>query len=281
MGMVKFLTVFDDEKCMVLNNINMSRYRIAYLPAFYRYNNESFIDSLNATSFSFSKTDKAQISSFGISSGVFQYVYNLASEKGYKMMIVICPHGKQSPYYKEALIASKRHLRNAVNNNETDMMPVYVFDSRAFGIAPTLMAVKIADMYATSAMPVELLKAYIKRFADSSVTYLLTADKNAVGQCEVLRAYRITSNRIFSLNLNELSDEQKMERFIQLISKAIKSSKGNFAASFGACCTFSTHILTTLAHKHNYVPTAEVQYSIPSVRMLGMNSLCIHFGEYI
>ena len=281
MGIVKFLTVFDDETNVMLNNENMSRFKIAYLPTFYRYNNESFIDSLNATSYCFSQIDNSKISSFGISSKVFQYAYELISKRAYKLLIVVCPHGKFSPFCKEALIASKRFLRNAVNNNETDMMPVYVVDSKGFGIAPVLMAIKISDMYSTFAMNEELLKGFMTRFAKSSVTYLLTADKNSLGSSENLRAYRITSNRIFPLNLCETTDEKNIDLFIGILTKAIKKSNIKFAASYGAKCSFSTQILATLKHKYNYVPVIEAQYSIPSTIMVGINSLCIHFGDYI
>ena len=281
MGMLKFLTVFDDERNVVLDSGLMSLYKIAYLPAFYRYNNESFLDSLNASSFCFFELDDNEISSYGISSKVFQYVYELVSDRGYKMLIVVCPHGKLSPFYNEANVASKRFLRNAVNNNITDQMPVHVVDSKAFGIAPTLMAMKIADMYATSAMNEGLLKAFIKDFTKSSVTYLLTADKHSVGNSEELRAYRITSNRIFPLNLNGGAESENIDLFVKIITKAIKKSKNRFAASYGACCTFSTNVLTILNKKYNCFPVTEAQFSIPSTKMIGINSLCIHLGDYI
>lgn len=279
MSNVKFLTVYDDEQEIILNGKHMYGYKLAYLPTFYKYKNKSFMDGINAHSSDFEK-HKSEITEFGISSNVFQYVYELVSKRGYKTLCVICPHGKVLPYYRAAATAEKRYMRNSANRTETDAMPVYIFDSKAFGIAPILMADKLAEMYSYSAMPTELLIAYAKRFAASSVTYLLTADKNIYNDCFEMRAYRITSSRVFLLDLKSDNEKLKTQHYLQLVKKAIKKRNGKFAVSYGASCSFADSILTQLKFEYAYEPIVEAQYSIPSTKILGFNSMCIHLGDY-
>ncbi len=280
MSDIKFLTVFDDEKGSILNGPHMYGYKLAYLPVFYKHNDEAFIDGINSTARQFFDV-QSDVESFGIDSGVFQHVYELTAKRGYKMMIVICPSGKYSPYYKEAIKAKKRYLRNCAAQNNTDIMDVCVFDSHSFGIAPIQIANKLADMYSISAMPEDLLLAYTERFISSAVTYVLTACENSLDAYCNIRAYRVTSKRIFELNLHSVAPEIKINNFLNLVSKAVNKNNGKFVVSSGDGCVFTDIILNKLKSEYGLETNMNTQYSIPTTKMLGLNTICIHIGEYI
>lgn len=280
MSDIKFLTVYDDENNLILNNTSFYWYKIAYLPVFYKYNNESYIDSVNTSSDEFINV-QSHITTFGIDAGVFQHVYELTAEKGYKTLIVICPCRKFADYYKEALKAKKRYLRNCVINNESDCMNIHVFDSRTFGIAPIFIANTLARMYSASAMPEDLLLAYARRFITSSVSYVLTKGENLLGGGCDLRAYRITSQRIYPLDISDGNNEIKIDNFVRLVSKSISKAGGQFVASWGAECTFANNVIDKLTNESGLSANLTAQYSVPTANILGINSICIHFGDYL
>ncbi|MBQ8209677.1 MAG: DegV family protein [Clostridia bacterium] len=258
-------------------------YKLAYLPVFYKVDDVSYLDGINATGRDFINIIKNNddISSYGISSGVFQFVCEKLSERGYRSLFVVCPHGKWSDFYRSSKSATKKFYRNAINNNETDIMPVYVYDSRAFGIGPVLMANRLSRMYAEGAMRLELLCSYAERFANSSATYILTADNNVFGCSNELRAYRVSSTRVFPLDISQMGTDVKIDNFVHLLSKAIKMRYGRFAVSYGPDCDFVSDVAAQLETKYSCFPVVEAQYSIPTIKMLGSRTLCVHLGDYI
>lgn len=282
MGNIKYLTVFDDEYNVILNRTRMSKRKLAYLPAYYRIGEHSHLDGISATGrdfINFLKSDSV-IEDFGISSSVFQYVYEQISLRGYKSLFIVLPHTKWYDYSKSAILARKNMYRNAVNNNEKDLMSVYVFNSKGLGIAPILLADKLATMYAECAMPLDLLNLYAEKYAESSSTYILTRGINVFNNTEDLKAFRITSTRVFPVELHG-DDDTKIESFAKRVSAEIKKREGRFAVSYGPDCNFAGDVTGKLHYCHSLHPVVDAQYAAPSLKILGSKSLCIHLGDYI
>ncbi len=283
MGLVRFLTVYDDEHEEILQRKHMRMLDIASLSSFYQCNGLSYLDNMNTCSRDFirMKNDFTQCTSADIPPGVFQHIFEKTAQHGYRRLLVICPNGKWTPYYKNAVHAANNFRRNELRNNADDFFDVQVVNSRGVGIAPVIMTNTLAKMYARAAVSPKMFEDYANNFAKSSVTYLLTDGCNEFSDFSDLRAFRITSTRVFSLDISESIEEVRIDKFTKYAGNAIKRSGGRYAVSYGYGCKFIGNVLGRLERDYNFKPLITAQYSIASAQLLGSNAFCVHLGDYI
>lgn len=282
MGLVRFMTVFDDEDEIVLNANHRSMLEIVSPAAFFKSQNYSYLDKFNVSTRKFDGMRKAgyQISTPNIPSNVFQYSLEKSRDAGYLAAFIVCPHGKWSPYYKEALHAAKNIQRTA-KRHEDDFFKVNVINSKAFGLGTILFANTIALDFYHYRNCTSVIKDFSKRYADSSTTYILTKDNTVFGNSNDYKAYRVTDSRVFELNIGNSVDEVKFDYFADIIVKAVHRASGRYVASFGYSCDFIGNILGRVERDSKHLPIVATQYGVASAALFGTDTLCIHFGEYI
>ena len=115
MGLVRFMTIFDDEFGGVLTPKHCKLFDISAPYTFFKSEGYSYLDNFNISSREYYKmvSNNTTVTEPNIPSQVFQYSYEKLRDWGYLAAFTVCPHGKWLPYYKEAVAASKRIQRTA------------------------------------------------------------------------------------------------------------------------------------------------------------------------
>lgn len=282
MGLVRFMTVYDDELGGVLVPDHCKLFDISSPYTFYTADGFSYLDNFNISSRNFAsmKKDGIELSTPTIPSQVFQYCFSKLRDWGYLASFTVCPHAKWLPYHKEALLASQRIQRTALRHDD-EFFHAYIINSKAFGIGSVLLANTLARDFYHNRNSTPVLLDYSKRYADSSITLILTKNDTVFGCTSEYKAYKVKDTRVFSIDIGESVDSVRFDRFAEYVCKAIKKRDGCYAVSFGCDCGFAGNVIGRIEKLSNHIPLVCTQYGIVTAQVFGTQSLCIHLGEYI
>lgn len=282
MGLVRFMTVYDDDMEEVLSLNNCRSLDISAQSVFYKSGKYSFLENLNtdASNFMSLKNSGIEYTLPTVPASVFHYSLEKLRDMGYLAAFIVCPHAKWLPYYKEAVHAAKNINRTAKRQND-QYFNVHVVNSKAFGIGSVLFANTLALDFYHNRNSTKIIADYSTRYANSSTTYVLTENDTVFGNARELTAYRITNTRVFSVDISKSVDAVKYDRFAKTVAMAIKRAGGRYAVSYGFNCSFHGNIIGRLIRDYNHYPLVKSQYGIATTQILGSKTLCIHLGEYI
>lgn len=282
MGLVRFMTVYDDEENCVLSLKRCNKFDISATSSFFRSDGNSYLDNFNVNSRDFYKMKDAgaDISVPTIPHAVFQYSLERLRDWGYLASFVVCPHGKWLPYYKEAVHAVANINRTAKRNND-EYFHSYVINSKAFGIGSVLLANTLAVDFYHNRNSTTILKDYSARYASSSTTYILTKNDTIFGSANDYKAYRISDTRVFPVDIGNSVEAVRFDRFTEIVGKAIMRHNGRYAVSFGCRCDFAGNVIGRIIQRYKHDSLVSAQYGIVTAQLFGTRTLCIHLGEYI
>lgn len=276
------MAVYDDEFGGVLSPDHCRLFDISAPYTFLKSEGYSYLDNFNISSRDFDKMIKSNniITEPVVPSQVFQYSYEKIRDWGYLCSFTVCPHGKFLPYYKEAVAASKRIQRTAIRHDD-EFFHAHVVNSKAFGVGSLLLANTLARDFYHHRNSTPILLDYSKRYANSSVTLILTKDNTIFGNGDDLRAYKVRNTRFYEIDISKSVESVRLDRFAEYVEKSIKKYDGRYAVSFGCNCDFAGNILGRIEKRTRHIGLVCTQYGIVTARALGTNTLCIHIGEYI
>lgn len=282
MGLVRFMTVYDDELGGVLIPEHCKLFDISSPLTFFTADNLSYLDNFNVSSREFDSMKKeiADISVPNIPSRVFQYCFSRLRDCGYLASFTVCPHAKWLPYYTEALLASQRIQRTAVRNDD-EFFHAHVINSKAFGIGSVLLANTLARDFYHNRNSTPVLIDYARRYASSSVTLILTKNDTIFGHASEYKAYRVKDTRVFPIDIGKSIDTVRFNNFAEYVCKSINKQDGRYAVSFGCNCDFAGNIIGRIEKISKHMPLVCTQYGIATAQVFGTETICIHFGEYI
>lgn len=122
MGLVRFMTVYDDEEERVLNLNQRMMFDISSPATFYRSEGKSYLDNFNANSRKFINMRKsgAELTVPTIPSAVFQYSLEKLRDTGYLAVFVVCPHGKG------CLITKKPFMRLKTSTEQQNAIQMFL-----------------------------------------------------------------------------------------------------------------------------------------------------------
>ena len=276
MGLVKFVTFFDDANCTVLKPELLARYDIIACPVSYKYGGKPYFDGINTNSEHFTELSvnhPADISRQTFSP-LLQILYSKLSKQGYQTVFVICPHSKFSDCYHEAVLAANRFYRNS--SEADDELIIRVIDSKTVGIGTMLHTLKAARSYHNYIYPASILERNVKADARAGKTYIIAENSSSFSREKSLQAFMIQENRILPLDISESTDEVRYDHFADIVCRAIANGGGKYAVSFGCRCSFSANILGRIKIKTKLTPTAVASYGILTTSALGASAFCIH-----
>lgn len=276
MGLIKFITVYDDEKSMVMFETVLKRYNISAYPPMFLHNKSPYFDGINSNSVNFIKIKENNfIDSAAIPISVFKEAYRRAYDQGYLAVIVVCPHSKWYPYYKDAVKASNNFKRSKIRNY--DYFRIDVIDSKSFASGVMFHALSMSRQYVINHCPSQLVSAYGRKNAVNNQTFILSDCKNAFGNIDGnLTAYRSYGYKFDEISVTNYQDSVKYDVFAQFVSKKIRKSNGRYAVSFGADCYFVGNIIGRVESITGIHPVCSMQYGIASTSVLGNRTICFH-----
>lgn len=277
MGFIKYITVFDDESQMVLNDVLLNRYDIAAYPSVFYADGKPCFSSFNADSSDFIKM-KNSCKNFvlpSIPEEIFLDAYNNAYINGFLQAVVVCPHAKWYPYYRKALAAANRYRRH--RNIDFSSFAITVIDSRSFAMGPMLQTLDMAHYHNGLGCPTEVTVDFAKMEAQKSKTLILTRSDTVFGTSDgVLSAYSVFNNKLNRIDLPMLYDNIKYDKFAKSASSHLKSDSSRYSVSLGGGCDFAGNIIGRIKDITGKSPICCMQYGVTSAAVLGDNTLCIH-----
>ncbi len=277
MGLIKFITVFDDEKQTLLYEDIMRLYNISSWPSAYYFDNKTMIDGINTDSVTYCrhKNEIDSISGPNIPSKVFQEAINIAYQDGFTLALIICPNKKWYPYYYDAVKAVNRVKRSTKMDFTTFNMRVV--DTKNFAAGSLYYALQLARLHENHHCPTGIILEDAKGFA--SRTIVLTTSGECFGfRNGELAAFRVFGKRFYTdINLTQSSDYVKFNKFSECCAKYIRCANAKYIVSVGAECDFAGNIIGRIEKILGYPPSTVVQYGIASADIFGLKSVCIHF----
>lgn len=276
MGLIKFITVFDDEKQMVFSEKILKRYNISAYPSVFFCDNKPYYDGLNADSSLYSNM-KRQNTVIGpvVPSGVFQREYTKAYNEGYFAVVVVCPHSKWFPYYDEAVTAAKKLKRSKKYDYST--FRITVIDSKSFAAGVMMHTLSMAHDYEINHLPSGLVIEFGRKNAIKNDTFILSQTPNAF--CDLsgeLTAFRVSGYQFKKTDINSMPDSVKFDLFADMICRQLKKMNYNYAVSVGGSCNFAGNVIGRIIKKSGVNPICVMQYAVPSTDVLGDSSICIN-----
>ncbi|MBR3867875.1 MAG: DegV family protein [Clostridia bacterium] len=277
MGLIKFITVFDDEKQMVFSETILKRYNISAYPSVFFSDNKPYYDGLNADSSVFSDMKKHHtVVGPDIPSEIFQREYVKSYNEGYFAVVVICPHSKWFPYYDAAVTAANR-LRRSVKYDFSTFR-ISVIDSKSFAAGVMLHALSMAHDHEVNHFSSELVVEFGRKNAIKNDTYILTQTPNAfcdsVGK---LIAFRSFGCQFKKFDMISTLDSVKFDLFADTVCRQLKKTNSNYAVSIGINCEFAGNVIGRIIKRSGVNPICVMQYGIPSTNVLGDSSICVNF----
>lgn len=276
MGLIKFITIFDDEKQMVFSETILKRYVISAYPAVFFCENKPYYDGLNADSAMFADMKK-RYSVIGpdIPSEIFQREYIKSYNEGYFAVVVVCPHSKWFPYYEKALTAANRLKRSKKYDFST--FRISVIDSKSFAAGVMLHTLSMTHDYEINHLPSGLVVDFGRKNAIKNDTYILSQSPNTFCDLsEGLTAFRSYGYQFKKIDMNSMPDSVKFDLFTDMICRQLKKLNGKYAVSVGINCEFGGNIIGRIIKKSGVKPICVMQYSIPSTNVLGDSSICVN-----
>ncbi len=278
MSLIKFITVYDDEKQMVFSETILKRYNISAYPSVCFFENKHYYDGLNIDSSMFSDMKKLNVVvGPGIPSKIFQREYIKSYNEGYFAVVVVCPHSKWFPYYNNAVTAAKRLKRSKKYDFST--FRISVIDSKSFGAGVMIHTLLMAQDHVINHLPSGFVVEFGKKNATKNDTYIFSQTQTTNDFCGLsgdLTAFRVYGRQFKKIDLNSMHDNVKFDFFSDMICRQLKKVNGNYAVSIGANCEFAGNIIGRIIKNSGVKPICVMQYAIPSTDVLGDSSLCIN-----
>lgn len=277
MSLIKFITVFDDEKQKLLYNDILSRYNISLYPPLYCSKDKHYIDYINADSALYKKHSGEDNEIIGphIPVKVFQQAIKFAYDDGYTVVLIVCPSRKFFPhYYRNAQNAAKNFCRN--KDVDLTTFRIKVIDSKAIGAGHLYLTLQLARLHNNDHCPSGIVIDDSKNFISKTLILSSSAEQFGFRKSE-LAAFRVFDGRLLTdLNVTESTDYVKFDMFAKACAKYIKNSKSKYLISVGADCTFAGNVIGRIEKLLNFPPIATIQYGINTTSILGTESFCLH-----
>lgn len=276
MGLIKFITVFDDEKQMIFSETVLKRYNISAYPPVFFSEGKAYYDGLNSNADDFLCLKKTKgVTPPQIPSKVFQSAFLQAYIEGYFKVVVICPHNKWFPYYKDAIIALNRLKHRKTIDFST--FSISVIDSKTFSAGVLLYTLSIARQYEIYHLPSDMVVDYCKTNATRNKAAVLLKGDNAF--CESYNdfsAFRSFGYKFEKIYLSASHDNIKFEMFADVVCADIKKGSGRYAVSVGADCDFAGYVLGRIEKQSGIMPVCVMQYGVASADILGNSAICVN-----
>ena len=277
MGLIKFITVFDDEKQMILPEKILKRYNISAYPSVFFCHNKPYFDGLNADSVLYSELKRqSDVTRPRIPSKIFQREFIKSYHEGYFAVVVVCPHRKWFPYYDEAVAAVNRIKRS--KKYDFRMFRMCVIDSRSFGAGVMMHTLQMAHDYEVDHNPSGLVIEYGLRNAKKNKSYVFSRTPNAF--CEkpgCTSAFEISAYNVKPIDVDAVFESIRYDLFADKICKLLKKSNGNYVVSVGSKCDFAGNIIGRIIKKSGIKPTCVMQYAVATSAVLGNEAVCVNF----
>lgn len=276
MGLIKFITVFDDEKQMVFSETILKRYNISAYPSVFFCENKPYYDGLNADSAMFSEMKRHNtVIGPDIPSEIFQREYIKAYNEGYFAVAVVCPHSKWFPYYDEAVAAANRIKRS--NKYDFSTFRISVIDSKSFAAGVMIHTLSMAHDHEINHLPTGLVVEFGRKNAIKNDTYILSQTPNAF--CDLpnnLTVFRVHGYELKKTDINSIPDSVKFDLFADMICRQLKKKHNNYSVSIGTNCEFACNVIGRIIKISGNKPICVMQYAVPSTNVLGDSSICIN-----
>ena len=276
MGYIKFITVYDDSMQIFLSENILKKYNIAAYPPVYFCNEKPYYDGLNAVASEFIR-QKSEFAVSGpmIPEKVFHNAFQQAYNEGYFSVIVVCPHGKWYPYYKQAVSAANKFRRS--NRFDFDTFSIDVIDSKSFASGVCLHTLSMAQQYELCHYPAETVVEYGKNLALKNKTYILLNTESAFGEkCGGLTAFRSAGYKFEKLSVSDSQDCVKLDLFADAVCKQLKADSTRYSVSFGDGCDFAGGVIGRIESKSGKKPVSVNCYSIASADVLSNSAFCVN-----
>ena len=276
MGLIKFITVFDDEKQLILSEAVLKRYNISAYPTVFFSDGKAYYDGLNSNADDFLCLKKTKgVTPPQIPSKVFQSAFLQAYIEGYFKVVVICPHSKWFPYYKDAIIALNRLKHRKTIDFST--FSISVIDSKSFSAGVLLYTLSIARQYEIYHLPSDMVVDYCKNNAVKNKSLILLKSADAFGECcDDLTAFRSFGYKFEKLHLSDSHDNVKLDIFADAVCAEIKKGSGRYAVSLGAHCDFAGYVLGRIEKNSGIMPVCVMQYGVSSADVFGNSAICVN-----
>lgn len=276
MGLIKFITVFDDEKQMILSEKILKRYNISAYPSVFFCDNKPYFDGLNADSDLYSELRRHHdVTKPVIPLKIFQREFIKSYHEGYFAVVVVCPHRKWFPYYDEAVAAVNRIKRSS--KYDFRMFRMSVIDSKSFGAGVMMHTLQMAHDYEVDHNPSGLVIEYGQLNARKNKSYIFSQAPNAF--CEksgCISAFEVSAYHVKPIEVEAVFESISYDLFADKICQLLKKSKGNYVVSVGNKCDFAGNIIGRIIKKSGIKPIGVMQYSITTTSVLGNESVCVN-----
>ena len=261
---------------MCLSENILKKYNIAAYPPVYFCDGKPYYDGLNTNASEFvSQKNTIYVKGPMIPEKVFHNAFQQAYNEGYFSVIVVCPHSKWYPYYKQAVNAANKFRRS--NRFDFDTFSIDVVDSKSFASGVSLHTLLMAQQYELCHYSADTVVAYGKNLALKNKTYILLDSESAFGEkCSGLTAFRSAGYKFEKLSVSESQDCVKLDFFADIICKQLKADGIRYSVSFGADCDFAGSVIGRIESKSGKKPVSVNCYSIASADVLGNSTFCVN-----
>lgn len=276
MSLIKFITVYDDEKQMLFSDHILERYNISAYPAIYKFENRPYFDGINTDSEIYlNMRNKGNIVGPNVPAAIFQEAYKNAYDCGYFAVVVVCPHGKWFPYYKEAVLAANRFKRR--KKIDLDTFRISVIDSKSFAAGVMIHAISISYQHTVNHCPTGITIDYGRKNVLKNKTYILSKSANLLDSCDdKLNAYKSFGYKFEKIDISQSHDFIKYDMFAKAVAKELRKKNCKYVISVGADCDFSGNIIGRIEELSKISPICCMQYGIPTAAVLGNGAICIN-----
>lgn len=276
MGLIKFITVFDDEKQMLMSEMVLKRYNISAYPSVFFCDNKPYYDGFNVDSELYSELKKQNnVTRPKIPLKIFQREFIKSYQEGYFAVVVICPHRKYFPYYDEAVAAANRIKRS--KKYDFRMFRMCVIDSKSFGAGVMLHTLQMAHDYELDHNPSGLVIEYGQRNAKKNKTYIFSQTPNVFSSKSCCpSSFEVSAYQVKPIDIGDVSESFSYDMFADKICQLLKKSKGNYVVSVGSKCDFAGNIIGRIIKKSGIKPSCVMQYAVATSAVLGNEALCIN-----
>lgn len=277
MSLIKFITVFDDEKQKLLYYDILKTYSISAYPSAYYNGKRAYIDVLGTNSAKYFEhlNEFENLTGPTIPVAIFQDAISKAYDDGYLVAAIICPFKKWMPqYYRNAVLAAENFRRHIDVDHTT--FKICVIDSKAFAAGYLYFTLQLARLHVNDHCPTGIVLEDSKNFVSKTI-YLTKSGEKFGFENGKFAAFRTFGKRFYTdINISESTDYVKFDNFAKACAKYIRISGGKYCVSFGAGCNFSGNVIGRIEKILGYPPIATMQYSTTSAAVLGLETICIH-----
>ena len=275
MGFIKFITVYDDAEQMIFSESVLKSHNISAYPPVYFCNNKPYYDGLNTNVSEFAALKAANpMIRPCIYEKVFYDAFVQAYNEGYFSVIVVCPHTKWYPYYKQATLAVNKFKRSRSFDFST--FSINVIDSKSFAAGVLLQTLSMAQEYEMCHYSPEEIVQRGKINALKNCTYILNKSSLFGEPDEGITAFKSVGYKLNKLEISKSHDSVKYDMFADIVSKQILKADCGYAVSVGADCDYAGSVIGRIKSQTGKDPICVNCYSVASADVLGNSSICIN-----